>query len=77
MLYTTQDQTATTVVPNVSGLSPAQANAAITNSGLNMKISGNITGTGDSVIVKQEPAAGETVSSGTVIYVEIRHLDVE
>ncbi len=76
-LYTTNETSADAVVPNVTGMSPSQANAAITNSGLNMKLTGNITGTGDSVVVKQEPAAGETVSSGTVIYVEIRHLDVE
>lgn len=76
-LYTTTEENADVIVPNVVNSTPSQANTAITNSGLNMKISGNISGTGDSVVMKQEPAAGETVPAGTVIYVEIRHLDVE
>ena len=77
VLYTETNTKSNVTVPSVMGMTPAQANAAIINSGLNMKLTGNITGSGDSVVVSQEPAAGSTVQSGTVIYVEIRHLDVE
>ena len=76
-LYTTEDASAGAVVPNVVGMTPATANNTIINAGLNMKLTGNITGEGDSVVVKQEPLAGVTVNDGTVVYVEIRHLDVE
>lgn len=76
-LYTTDGGETTTVVPSVLNLSPSAANTEIVNSGLNMKLSGNITGQGDSIVVKQEPAAGTTVNHGSVVYVEIRHLDVE
>lgn len=67
----------TVIVPDVSGATPEQANLTIVSAGLNMKLTGNITGEGDSVVVSQEPAAGSAVQKGTVVYVEIRHLDVE
>ncbi|MBQ2966497.1 MAG: PASTA domain-containing protein [Clostridia bacterium] len=77
VLYTEEEPAESIVVPNVSGMTPEQANLAIVGSGLNMKLTGNITGQGDSVVVSQEPAAGTQVQKGTVVYVEIRHLDVE
>ncbi len=77
VLYTESGVQSNVTVPSVMGMTPAQANSIIINSGLNMKLTGNITSQGESVVVKQEPAAGSTVQSGTVVYVEIRHLDVE
>lgn len=76
-LYTTEEATSERIVPNVSGLTPSQANNAIVSAGLNMKLTGNITGEGDSVVVSQDPQAGTTAGAGSVVYVEIRHLDVE
>ena len=57
-----------------------QANNIIVSSGLNMKITGGgseVTSAGDAIVAKQQPAAGETVEKGSVVYVEFRHLDVE
>ena len=79
VLYTeaeTENENAV-IVPSVSGMTPQQANLTIVSAGLNMKLTGNITGEGDSVVVSQEPAAGTSVQKGAVVYVEIRHLDVE
>lgn len=76
-IYTEENPAAEKIVPNVIGMTPSQANYAIINGGLNMKLTGNITGEGDSVVVSQDPAAGTVTNDGSVVYVEIRHLDVE
>ncbi len=78
--YTTEGSESTVTVPDVSGTTVLQANQIITNHGLNMKISGSGRGTaaaGDTFAIKQDPAAGEVVSRGSVVYIEFRHLDVE
>lgn len=76
-LYTEENPAADKIVPAVIGMTPSQANYAIVNAGLNMKLTGNITGEGDSVVVSQDPLGGTIVNDGSVVYVEIRHLDVE
>lgn len=68
-----QDSKAITV-PDVVGYSLAQANVLITNSGLNVKISGASSGSGNQVVVySQSPAAGAQLSYGEVVNIEIRY----
>ncbi len=78
--YTTNIPPTKVTVPNVTGMTITQANQAIINSGLNMKITGAGRGTaeaGATAAATQTPAAGETADKGSIVYVEFRHLDVE
>ena len=78
--YTTDVPPTQVTVPNVSGMTISQANQAIVNSGLNMKITGAGRGSaeaGETAAAAQTPAAGETAEKGSIVYVEFRHLDVE
>ena len=56
------------VMPDLSGLRLADAAAAITNSGL--KIGNPNSATPDAVVVKQSPAAGQRVISGSTVTLE-------
>lgn len=78
MLYTEKSEVSVVTVPNVVGMSIVQANQALTNSRLNMKIVDESTNKsdGESYIGSQSPEAGETVSTGTVVTVDILHKDV-
>lgn len=65
------------IVPDVMGKSATVANLMITNSKLNINITGTTnyeTGVG-AVVVSQSPAAGEKVPKGTLVTVEFRYLD--
>lgn len=67
----------TVTVPDVMGKSATVANLMITNSKLNINITGTTnyeTGVG-AVVVSQSPAAGEVVPKGTLVTVEFRYLD--
>ena len=57
-------------VPDVTGMRLEDANAAITNAGLYIKLKGATTGGGSIVAANQSVAAGEQVERGTVITVE-------
>ena len=58
------------VVPNVVGLTAAQANKALTDAGLIMKISGTTsTSTGNVHAISQGTAAGTELSAGSVVTV--------
>ncbi len=57
-------------VPNVKGLSPASANKAITNAGLNIRYSGSGYDTKQGVATKQSIPAESKVEKGTVVTVE-------
>ena len=63
------------VVPDVVGMSLSEVNAGLANSNLNFMLRG--TGRTDSQgllqAVKQEPAAGSEVPSGTIVQVEFRY----
>lgn len=59
----------TVQVPDVMGMSAAAANRVLVNAGLNVRITGtkeHLTGSAAKV-VRQSPAAGETVDEGSVI----------
>lgn len=57
-------------VPDVTGLSPSEANASLVRAGLIMKATGATGGSGVRVI-SQSHAAGEEVSAGTVVTVQM------
>ncbi len=64
-------------VPDVMGKNATVANVMITNSRLNILITGSTNAENGSgpVVVSQSPAAGEKVPAGTVVSVELRYLD--
>lgn len=78
MLYTENSDAGTVTVPNVVGMSVTQANQALTNQRLNMKIADESAAKtdGQSYIGSQKPEAGAVVSSGTVVTVDILYKDV-
>lgn len=60
------------VVPTVAGLTAAQANAALTNAGLIMKVSGTTSvSSGNVFALNQSIAAGTEVPAGTVVTVQL------
>lgn len=69
ILYTEENYTEETAkVPNLIGMNASQANSAIANLGLNIKISGNAERNG-AVVISQNWPEGSEVSKGTVIEV--------
>jgi stage V sporulation protein D (sporulation-specific penicillin-binding protein) len=78
VVYTGDSKAQSTVtVPNLNGLSAMAANQTLINSGLNIRIDGTqsyLSGTG-AAVVSQSPAAGDSVSPGTVVNVTIRYLN--
>lgn len=77
-LYTgTATPSDTKTVPNLIGLTAAQANYQITARRLNVRIEGaqNYDQGSSAVVVAQSPAEGTMVSPGTVITIELRHMD--
>ena len=76
MLYTEESEVSEVVVPDVVGKTAVEANQILTNSRLNMKVGDSTSESGESYVASQSPAAGETVSTGTIVTVEILHKDV-
>ena len=76
LLYTGDAEPKSSVtVPDVVGKTAEAANRNIINLGLNIKIDGAAGGTGATVI-SQTPSAGEVVPVGTVVTIELRHLNL-
>ncbi len=79
ILYTNNaDATAKTVtVPSVLGLAAAEANTRIVNAGLNIAIEGaqNYEKGSGAIVTSQDYSVGEEVPYGTVVTVEVIHLD--
>ena len=70
ILYTeAAEETVTAKIPNVKGMTAAQANKALADAGFNISLSGVTSGSG-ATAVKQFPAAGTEVEKGTVVTVE-------
>lgn len=59
-------------VPDLVGKTAEAANRIVTNLGLNVSISGASNGS-SATVSSQSPAAGEVVSAGTVVTIEMRH----
>ena len=81
VLYTNNaDSSSRTVeVPSVLGLTAAQANTKIINAGLNIAIHGaqNYDKGSGAIVTSQSCSAGEKVPYGTVVTIEVIHLDDE
>ena len=56
-------------VPNVVGLTAAQANQAMTNAGLILKMSGTISGSGNIHAISQNTASGTELEAGSIVEV--------
>jgi stage V sporulation protein D (sporulation-specific penicillin-binding protein) len=74
VVYMAEEESVFRIVPNVTGMTVAQANQAITNAGLNISLSGAITNA-MALAFSQSIAPGEEVPLGTVIEVEFWFLD--
>lgn len=59
----------TTTVPNVIGMTVEQANTAMTNAGLNIRLSGGAVGNAAAKATSQSIEEGRTVNKGTVVEV--------
>ena len=71
-IYTGDAQPVTsTVVPNVVGMTPSEANKAIVNAYLNVKLTGAKT-EGDVIVSRQTPYAGEETTPGSIVTIELR-----
>jgi stage V sporulation protein D (sporulation-specific penicillin-binding protein) len=72
MLYTNSESPPQNItVPNIAGMSPSSANAAIINAGLNVKFT-TPTDVANLIVGSCNPAIGTSVPPGTVINIELR-----
>ena len=63
-----------TTVPDLMNKTAEAANMILLNSGLNVRIKGATNGS-SATVINQSPAAGESVEIGTVVEIELRHMD--
>lgn len=71
LLYTdAADLGSLVTVPNVVGMTAQQANVALTNAGLNVRITGAVT-TGATTVAKQSEPEGTQVEQGAVITIQM------
>ncbi len=76
-IYTEKEEAPLVTVPNVKGMTSSQANLALTNAGLNMKIAGaNDTDQGSAVVSTQSPEAGAQIKRGSAVSVEFSFSNV-
>ncbi len=72
ILYTDQSSADSIgTVPDVVGKSVADANQMITNAGFNVNIEGEISDEGKEIIVSQDPPAGSTADTGSIVTVSV------
>ena len=75
ILYTSEETPANTVeVPDLMGMSAYNANNAAVSLDLNVTFYGSTNGS-TATVINQYPAAGTKVPRGTIIEIELRHLD--
>ena len=75
ILYTGSERPENTVtVPDLMGMTAYDANAAALNAGLNVTYSGSVNGS-TATVIRQTPAADSVVTRGSVVVIELRHLD--
>ena len=70
VLYTEGSEISTVTMPNVVGLTPAQASQTLGSYGLNVRISGGAANNTKARVVLQEYEAGTTLTRGTVVEIE-------
>lgn len=60
-------------VPNLVGMSPSEANVAVSSAGLILRFTGTTDSGSDSIrVINQSEAAGSQVEAGTVISAQLR-----
>ena len=76
VLYTEEQTGEQIEVPNVIGMTASQANATLSNAGLNIKVvNDNSSSTGTAVVNKQTPEQGAKVNKGSVVTVQFKYSD--
>ena len=76
ILYTeSTTESATAIVPDVTGLTAEQANKKLTDAGLNVRLTGTNIGTG-TVVYAQSLPMGTVTSKGTIIEIEMRYMQM-
>ena len=75
ILYTGEETPSQNViVPDLTGMTAYNANNAVIGEGLNVIFTGSTNGS-TAVVVNQYPAAGSRVARGTIVEIELRHMD--
>ena len=75
ILYTGGERPeATVTVPDLKGMTAYDANRRALAEGLNISVSGSTNGT-TATVISQSPAADTVVTRGTVVVIELRHMD--
>lgn len=75
VIYMAELEAVTATVPNVTGMSVANANQALTNAGLNIRLTGGAVNNDGARAVNQTIEAGTIVPAGTVVEVEFMFID--
>ena len=75
LLYTGDEvPTPTVLVPDLKGMTAYNANNAAVAEGLNVTFTGSTNGS-TAQVIRQYPEANTVVTRGTVIVIELRHMD--
>lgn len=75
LLYTGDETPAATVeVPDMMGMNAYNANNTAIAAGLNVTFTGSTNGT-TATVIRQSPEAGTYVTRGTIVEIELRHMD--
>ncbi len=77
ILYTDEESMQYVIVPDTVGMSLYEANEAIINSGLNLRIEGIGDFSGGATVVAQSLTPGSVVSKNSIIELKILYLDFE
>jgi stage V sporulation protein D (sporulation-specific penicillin-binding protein) len=76
ILYTeSTTESATSIVPDVTGLTAEQANKKLTDAGLNVRITGTNIGAG-TIVYAQSLPLGTVTPKGTIIEIEMRYMNM-
>ena len=76
VVYLSEDTSQKMVtVPNLTGMTLAQVNAAAASSGINVSLSGILRDSSGAVSYRQSIAEGQKVESGTIVTVDFRYND--
>ncbi|MBE6635156.1 MAG: PASTA domain-containing protein [Ruminococcaceae bacterium] len=77
ILYTDEESAEYVTVPDIVGMNLYEANAAIINSGLNLRIEGANDREGGATVVAQSLPPGSVVTRNSIIELKILYLDFE